>query len=344
VACILGYNDTTTVARLESVQTLLNLQKAWLPSETSEVKKLNLHLTDIRTFKECRRKFKYAVVDRLVKLEEPSYFSFGRYGHKLLADNYSGQVTTENIELTDEDRAFCDNLYEMYTEFYAEKDKNWNVVSVEDKRTINFNGVDITFTIDLIVKQMQKLFIVDHKFLQKKPNAKLLEIDEQLVGYTALARLLGLDIYGAIYNVIVKRDFEKPEPLAKGNLSRAQPTLDKTTYKLYLEAIHENGLKEADYEKELDMLRVRGYSEVFYRMPSVCYNDQQTNAYLEHLTVVLDDIKACEASPIKFYPAPSYTCAGCQFFGICKAQDSMCEKDFAIIRGQDFRVKSEDER
>jgi hypothetical protein len=58
--------------------------------------------------------------------------------------------------------------------------------------------------------------------------------------------LEGKEIYGFIYNLILKDVPKKPEPLKKGGLSKNKN--QKTTYEMYFQAIEDHGLDPADYE------------------------------------------------------------------------------------------------
>ena len=306
---------------------------------------MELHFTDIRSFKECRRKFKYANIMRLTAKEQKDSISIGRYGHQLLAEHY-GKTDCEQEEVSHEIKVFTESLIDMYKN--EVDDSKYTVKMVEQPITVkNFiAGIDLTFTMDLLVERAGKLYLMDHKFYEKTPNAEVLEIDEQLKGYLYLARLAGYDVYGAILNCIVKKEFVKPEPLKSGIISKAQTTLNSTTYELYLEAINDAGLDIADYKAELNMLLERG-AGIFHRFPPVLKSNKELGRFGAQLKAVCQEIKANYVKGednTHFYPCPTFTCSGCFFFNLCKVEDSSNKNDFQTLINMDYRVKEENER
>ena len=306
---------------------------------------MELHATDIRSFKECRRKFKYSNIWRLERKQTKESISIGRYGHYLLAEHY-GKTDAEKPVIESPNKEFTESWIDMYKN--EVDDSKWTVKMVEVPITIkNFiDGVDLTFTMDLVVERAGKLYLVDHKFYEKTPNAEVLEIDEQLKCYLYLARLAGYDIYGAILNCIVKKEFTKPEPLKSGIISKAQTTLNSTTYELYLEAINDAGLNIADYQDELNMLLQRG-AGIFHRFPPVLKSDAELDKFGKQLKAVCQEIKdnyVKGEDNTHFYPSPTFTCSGCFFFDLCKVEDCSSEQDFKTLIDMDYRIKEENER
>ena len=293
--------------------------------------KLQFHFTDIRNYTSCPRKFYFATIERLVRKVEHPALSFGRYGHHLLHKHYApmcnSEVTPEEHEVEEDSKDFCNQLVDLYKQEYYQEDKELTIESVEDVREIEFNGINILFTIDVLYKHYGKYFIMDHKFYERTPNLGIIELDEQLKGYMLLARKLGINVHGAVLNIIIKKSLEAPPLLKNGKLSTAQRTLDHTTYDLYLKAITENNLDPQEYVLELNTLQLRG-SGIFMRLPAMVKTNAELANYEDELRVITTDIQDklelvsdCEPSQAHsiFYASSSNMCAGCPFLDLCKS-------------------------
>lgn len=321
--------------------------------------KLQLHFTDLRNYTSCPRKFYFATIERLVRKVEHPALSFGRYGHTLLHKHYASMCAnsnfvepTEAIDVEEDAKDFCNQLVDLYKQEYAKKDQELIIESVEDVREVEFNGINILFTIDVLYKHYGKYFIMDHKFYERTPNLGIIELDEQLKGYMLLARKLGINVHGAVLNIIIKKSLEAPPLLKNGKLSTAQRTLDHTTYDLYLKAITENNLDPQEYVLELNTLQLRG-SGIFMRLPAMVKTNAELANYEDELRVITTDIQDklelvsdCEPSQAHsiFYASPSNMCAGCPFLDLCKARSTMPYENYLEVRNMDYRIKEETER
>lgn len=314
-----------------------------------------LHVTDRQTFKTCRRKFKYAVLDRLAPKNGRGndFLELGSYGHLLLENYYRAKVGMDLADVSalaafletndPEGKETIDALFAAYVEKYA--DEPFEVMAVEKSLEVplnefGFDGV-LSFRCDLIVLAEGGYYIVDHKFLKNRPSSLHLEVDDQMTAYIWACRRVGIPVEGAIYDAIIKRRMRKPPLLASGGLSVSKTTLSSTTPGLLREAALENGLDPADYEEAASSVWSCGLNDLFERRV-VRRTPAELEAWEKNLAMELNDLAdAMERG--RMYPNPGFSCSWCEFQQLCKAEN-LGSGVFADVKDCFYRQKSEDER
>jgi len=306
---------------------------------------MELHLTDVLTYKSCRRKFRYSQILRLEPKDSTLALNVGKYGHELLAKHYGKDIEPE-CELDSQTKSYVEDLVELYK---SETKDDWHkVLLVEQPITVyNFvEGIDLTFTIDLLVSKLNKTILIDHKFYERTPNADIVELNEQLTAYACLANLAGFKVDGVVLNCIVKKTFKKPQLLSGEKLSKAQSVLDSTTEKLYRSAVEENGLDENDYSDVLEMLASRP-SGICARFPTVYKTKRELEVYESQLAKACSEIAELVEAGGKnsdFYTNVSMSCSACRYKQLCKYENSLSESEFRKFAEDDYRIKEENER
>ena len=112
----------------------------------------------------------------------------------------------------------------------------WRVREVEVTwNTPPDSALDLTGRIDLIVEAGGKRFIVDHKF-NKQVSTQHLAVDPQVSTYLLLARILGVEVSGVIYNIIrmTEGGVAVKEPVVRQTITRSQNWLDRWEQQLRL--------------------------------------------------------------------------------------------------------------
>jgi hypothetical protein len=141
-----------------------------------------IHVTDRRTFKECRQKYSYAVQQRLAEKGVTSdALWFGTGLHHGLAEYYRvganparewralamrERRSPENptgVEVADDIIQLGVDMLNGYVQFWEEIDKDWEIIAVEQPLFYRMGPVLLRGTVDLLVRWRGGLWIVDHK-------------------------------------------------------------------------------------------------------------------------------------------------------------------------------------
>jgi hypothetical protein len=109
--------------------------------------------------------------------------------------------------------------------------------------------------------------------------------------YEVFQPLLGKEIFGFQYNVILKDVPKKPELLKKGGLSKNKS--QKTTYELYCQAIDENNLLTSDYTDILDYLEQLGNR--YFKRVDVIRTPQEIEAAIYEFLYTAEDMAGLKA-------------------------------------------------
>lgn len=271
--------------------------------------------SELRTFKECRRRWYLGYHKRLRRtFAELGAASLGNRVHGALAAFYSAPEDEAlsalwehfDTECMQEQQAFEENeqdtrellkeqklaraMLEGYVEWLADsgEDSDLDVVGVEEAVEVGspHPGVNLVAKLDLRVQRRSdgmKLFM-DHKTVQDFTTPiKTLHLDEQMLEYHLIERLLQVDepTAGAIYNMLRK----------VGRTKSAKPPFYKR-YPVY------HG------DKELESF----YYRVFGVIKDMLEVEAQLAAGVPHGQVA--------------YPTPDRDCTWkCEFFAVCPMFD-----------------------
>lgn len=230
-----------------------------------------IHVSDLRTYKECRRKWNYSSPLRMNLRPEhsPIYFTVGRAVHYALAEYYeTGEAPNliydryidavrqaEPVMPEDEKhiivgRGMCTNYFDWINSPEA-PDDDWQVLATEMKyKTPLFNPegkksnrIFLAGRFDGVWKHKPTgdLWLMEFKTTSRQPNAQWLTLDDQASAYCwAAQQILGAPVKGVMFRFLMKNIPEKPKRIKQGyKLSRAINSNLHTTEALYREAIHE---------------------------------------------------------------------------------------------------------
>lgn len=189
-------------------------------------------------------------------------------------------------------------------------------------RASNGDTVELTGRFDLVGKDRHGfVWLIDHKSASQKPWLDGVEIDAQLTGYCFLYYCAhGVIPRGAIYNVLLKQRLLH-KTLADG-ISLSQDKSQKTTFSHYLADLTARKLPLAKYEKFLNDLKSRGWTDFFLREGSPRSETELVN-YENRMLSIVDDVADAMRDPSKRYPNPGqFKCRGCQFVRLCKSYET----------------------
>jgi hypothetical protein len=307
--------------------------------------------SSIAAFKTCRRRYKYRYVDGIEQKDRPIFFDFGTAVHLALAGHYKGDKP--DVVLQAVDQYFADNqpgiddperigkwnearelvmgMFNGYIQRYPSETFKPLVIEREfnlpilDVRGEKYEGIRLAGKVDMVAEE-NGLWVVEHKSASQISTAykRKLTLDAQSMLYLeAMEREYGKRFNGVIYNVLAKAIPEMPAVLKKGGLSQAKS--QNTTPELYLKAIADNGLNQADYTEFLAYLEANR-KEFFYR-EYLTFSDEEREEWRRELWQIAHDIE--RATETDSFYRNTAACVGfgtCPYFDVCTAPD----KDFVI--------------
>lgn len=250
------------------------------------------------------------------------------------------------------------DIVSNYYYMWKDQDAAMKVIGTEVTFLVKMQDEQLyTGTIDLIWEDEQgKLWFMDHKTTTSvEKYEKNAVMDRQISRYWwALDMLskgvgrvlredgtwdqpteyLGKEIGGFLYNIILKDTPKKPELLKKGGLSKNKA--QKTTWKLYMEAIEENGLTTEGYG---DILLHLASQEIengnrFFKRVEVFRTENEVEAAIwefYHTTNDMHDLEIAIKDGASYLAYRNITgdCGwDCQFKQLCQAQ----------IQGDDWKL------
>src|SRR3990167_2384715 len=164
-----------------------------------------MNYSKIACFQQCPRRYQYAYVEMLSKIEEGKTEKDRNWGigiHAGLAEYYTGKDVISIQEafkreypadLDPDDmaktvRSGIETL-QLYMDHYKGQDKNWKVLEVEVKDKFIFNEIEFTVVLDLIAENLQGggIYFWDHKTSGRTPSFnywKQFELSGQVSDYT----------------------------------------------------------------------------------------------------------------------------------------------------------------
>jgi len=192
---------------------------------------------------------------------------------------------------------------------------------------------------DTVVKDRQgRVWIMDHKTAEKKPDERKLLNDDQISTYLWGALYGGYEnVGGFIYNVLRKKTPMVPDAVYVGTkregLTRAAKSLGATTEKLYREAIKAKGYNIDDYADELGHLQRVGTSEFFER-----HLVERSRAEIKEtgLRIYLECLDMFDPE-VRIYPNPTFACPWCPFLSPCLAMSDGA--DWRGILDANYRLR-----
>jgi len=204
-----------------------------------------------------------------------------------------------------------------------------------------WKGLPVTFggRLDILFQDSEgNIWIVDWKTAARlsglETSDEYLWNDEQITGYVAALRLIGIPVVGFIYAEIKKAVPEEPEPLQRRRLDRLFSISKSmnTNWELYRDTVSQNDPEAFEaglYDDHIRYLQEEG--PVFHAWHPVFRNDEQCANGLRHL---YEEAKEMTRPSLPIYPNQGrFHCKGFGNFGGCAFWDACLGKE----RGEDFQ-------
>lgn len=311
--------------------------------------------SELNDFLRCRTKWHYAWNERLTPKTPNTKLFVGSLLHKFLEYLYkynevpSGlRAMRELYETTDTGNAdplemqeligLCEQIANNYTKQWRIADAEYTVVATELQFAIPVTDeLTYTGTIDLVLKDKDgRIWFMDHKTTNNiESYEKRVDMDRQISRYWWALQQLGYDVAGFIYNIILKDIPEPPSVLKNGTLSKNKA--QKTTYKMYMDAIMDNLEDSNDYQEILDHLKAQETENGnrFFRRVKVTRLQPEIDNAIEEMVEVAKDMKDA-----RVYRNITKDCSwDCPFQSICVAGMDGSNVDY--LKGQLFEEQQD---
>ena len=316
--------------------------------------KNNYRGTEVQEFLRCHARYNYGYIQNLEPKHRNEKLTTGSAIHKFLELFYSGHGVAKSLEaliqyidennISDDEVAHQDlkelaeNICINYVSHYKNDLRDYKIIAVEMPFNIPLNpDTNYTGIIDLIVEDRDgKVWFMDHKTTNSIDIFdKNSDMDRQISRYWAALEVMGYNIQGFIYNILLKDYPQPPKVLKSGALSKDKS--QKTDYTLYQQAIVDNGLNPDDYTDFLQYLQDQ--PKEFFRRITVERTAQERKASLDELEQVIEDIQIkSELLKPKWYRNITKDCHwDCPFRSLCVAEMDGSNADH--IRNELFKVK-----
>lgn len=290
-----------------------------------------IHVTERARFKGCRRSWHFQDKECLQRpVDRMDARWIGRGIHAGLAGYYLGKDPIVSfhdwldakLSQSEHDATVLEEIVTLvggillgYIE-YARANDSFDVVAVEESFTVPIPGTRnrLVGTLDLVVRDRGKLWVIDHKSVRTFVSPDTLDLDDQMTAYLYLVwKHFGEMPKGAIYNQLRKKLPVEPLLLKSGQALSRDKSIDTTTEK-YLAAIRAHGF---DSEEYADILEKVACNE-FFRREIIPRNTNELQTFEENLVFESREM-ASKQTPI--YPNPSRDCIYCDYIQLCKAQN-----------------------
>jgi hypothetical protein len=175
--------------------------------------------------------------------------------------------------------------------------------------------IDLEGRGDMVVKRKStdEYWVVEHKSAAQMRFDRLILEEQPGIYQWAMAKELGVEIQGVIFNFLRKKVPAIPEQLKAGGLTQ-RSNID-TTYDVYLATIQGSGLNPKDYQDTLDRLKEKGNK--FFHREDVVRADKEQDLLMQRMRYVAEDMVHPN---LAIYPKPDIMgCAMCSFNGPCIA-------------------------
>jgi hypothetical protein len=230
------------------------------------------------------------------------------------------ETDTSNADpvLMEELIELCHNVAKNYTKQWRDADAEYKVLATELKFDIPLTEtLSYTGTIDLLLQDKDgNVWFMDHKTTNNIDSyEKRVDMDRQISRYWWALQQLGYNVQGFIYNIILKDVPEPPAVLKNGTLSKNKS--QKTTYKMYFDAIMDNLEDANDYQEILDHLKAQETENGnrFFRRIKVTRLQPEIDNAIDELIEVSKDMDGA-----RIYRNITKDCSwDCPFQSICVA-------------------------
>ena len=261
--------------------------------------------SQIQTWLDCRRYYKFAYEDLLKPVETSPALRIGSAVHYGLRFHYLGHddglvrfydniietllatETMPDIDSIETERCFCSNILNGYRNCYADEKikvlETEQAIKTEIDKNVWFAG-----KIDMIAETDGNKWLFEHKTTSNLENSYFnkLAIDPQVTGYLYLATQKYPDICGVVYNVI-----RKPSIRQKQN----------ETIEEFYQRMRQDYLERPEF---------------YFQRREVVRNDKELSEFPEYVRNIAEEIRWNRG----FFPRNTSQCnlyGSCTFRSLC---------------------------
>jgi hypothetical protein len=215
----------------------------------------------------------------------------------------------------------------------------------EDETRARWEGLPVTFggRLDILLQDSEgNIWIGDWKTAARlsgtETSDEYLWNDDQISGYVAALRIIGIPVVGFIYAEIKKAVPEEPEPLERRRLGRlfSVNKQQNTNWELYRATVEQNDPEAYEaglYDSHIAYLQAEG--PIFHSWHPVFRNDEQCANAMRNLWM---EAKEMTSPDLLIYPNQGrFHCKGFGNFGGCAFWDPCLGKE----RGEDYTYSLE---
>ena len=322
-----------------------------------------IHNSGIKSFKECRRKWKLSNEYKPIKINDNLFLGSGV--HYALEKYYAEgmelvdaflewyneklnelEIWESQMDMLEEKKQLGIGMLQHYKKFAKNNDPDYfeKVVDTEidfeiPVKNLKGNKTQCRYagTVDgLVIDQYGLYWILEHKTASRIDTTHL-PLDEQIVRYIwALQKKFDIKIAGIIYNILLKKIPTEPRELKSGGLSKAKNI--KTTYNVYYNSLldyygSEKAIPMEEYEGILKDLE--GRNNEFFKRKKVEKTQKEIDDIAKRTYLEYKDM----SNPnLRMYPSPDRKCNWkCDFREVCIAMNQ--GHDYQYMLDKEFEKK-----
>ncbi len=324
-----------------------------------------IHISDVRTFLDCRRKWDYT--SPLRQGWQPALPNMnlwlGRLIHEALAIWYTDKNARQTLDAFEElcsadiDTVIAQEVSEKFNDLmvstmelglamlrhyiiWSRRNDKFDVIRTEQMGRVLLPQPARTMVVgrmDLVgVDLSDKVFVMDHKTAARIPKVGDVQLDTQAITYLFLASndptIERPDYF--MFNYLHKKEPMIPRMLKNGTLSKAK--LHTTSLEMYAKAIHDAGHTWDMYPSV--KLELRSKPNPFFARYTVNRTATAVQLHVTDLIAIASEMLA----PIpNIYPSPDrFRCGWCEFRDACQLQSEGSDPSVALRGGKFVRRKT----
>lgn len=314
-----------------------------------------LHVSEVKMFRQCRRKWDYSAGNRqgLEPIEIPSYFYIGRVVHDALAGYhgngeslvpYAQKVIKEYQERYEKSRGFemTGKFLEMFTadsilllsmlDHYETFSKDQYAKGAFHDTRLKFILSEMPFIVDIegtehklegridgvCQTEDERLWLFETKTSGNAHGLiKSLPLDDQPSVYMyAAEKVFGMEVSGVIYNIMKKKVAVPPNELQNGDLSKAKSS-GVTPWSFMKKAREHHGWSDEQiYDYYGAHLEDLYEIQDYFIRKVVTRNENSLQQVLAHYAAIGNEM---DNENLVVYPSPDLmNCPRCTFFEPCR--------------------------
>lgn len=311
--------------------------------------KQHVHVSDFRQFKNCRVKWWFTSPLRggWAPKTTPKALHVGTLVHKAIELWYADRskdaadvwpavwlteerrMAAENVYFSEEeaDKLYskCAAILDTFIKWARVNDNDYTLLYSEQSFEVPFMQQDEIFLAGRMDQVLQdkygRIWIRDFKITTADMydySDYIRAQDDQVRAYVFAAKQLfpEFTVAGAIFTFVRAKEPTIPEVLKSGKGLTRKANID-TTFELYHQTIIDNGFDVADYEVELNDLKMRNRTKPWVMQTEVFLTDADLVKWLLRSRTTMRTMAKVSPDSHSLWPADYFSCKGCPFRRPC---------------------------